>query len=379
MKQLLQNKIGIILIIVSCFLTLFFVSNCTTENGSSSSSSSSSSGTTDSSDDDPSVLACEDLSECSSCCTESECRKFCTKAVPKGLGMSLSDCKTMEEEDVNAMKDINDKLEDADDEKLKDISSSEEDMELLCSVVKKDYNYLHDHIKKYNKSDAQKFLGWLAEESTVIDMFEALDEDDAIKIVELLLHRVGGGKTNTPTDETVLKGLTVDVKSESAKDEENPHFLRWMLDGGDDTEDFVKWFHEHIVEEESDGLCKNKNLPNLDLGSTTDKDRQRAACILAVYCHLAPGDTGEYNEFREKMAGLVGDSSDIEDLITDNTRNQGGLSQLGTRITDSDDATESWPRVVCCELSDEWKSGVGTGPLDLHLGIGSLQNNDYCL
>ena len=369
MKTLLKNKIGWALVL-AVLMSLFLVSNCTSDPGTgrtTTTTTTTTGGTTSS--ERESKLACE-LPSCSGTCCEDvendKCKKKCTRSYKNGLGISGSDnrdlCFDMGEKDVEKLLDITVVIDKANDDKLNELGNSEERMNLLCAGVSKlDYGILDDRIKRYSTTDAKRLLGWAAEFETALDVFENAEDDKGVPMFERLLSKADGG---TVSDSNILGGLTTEVKTKEADDAEannKPYFMRWALDRGN--EEFAQWVHDEIIEDDEDGLCKDSNLPIPIVSSgSPENDYKEAACLLAVYCKMAPGNTSEDNEFRKNIAEGIAQSSDVSDLIKEAVTDPNSKGGLGLSSDDSD--AEEWTRKACCQLNKKWKNG-GLGDLGL--------------
>ena len=372
LKTLLNNnKIGLILAIL---LSLFIVSNCTSDTTPRTSGRTTAS-PKDDDDDTKTKLDCElpASSGETTCGKDKDCKLICSKSggssTPKGLGIpsgktSRDLCYAMGKEDVEKLLEITKILYQVNKEALVALGDDEEKMSLLCAGVSKlDYGILEDRINKYSNSSSKvrKILGWVAETPYMLDVFENAKKGKGVDMFRKLLSKAGGGSTVDALN--ILKGLSVKVDTESTRGETGAYFMRWAVNNN---QDIAEWVHKHIIADEDKGLCKKEHWPVSPLDPSGEGGYAEDACLLAVYCKIAPDNNAEDNDFREKIAEVLRNSSGVSDLITEfSNPSYGGL---GLSETDG----ENWSRKACCKLSQVWnnnkKLSSMSGYFDLGLG-----------
>ena len=259
---------------------------------------------------------------------------------------------------------FDDVLEKPDDEKLDDLKK--EDVELICAAVKElDYKVLDDRLDYSSSSRPKYVLEWVAKTKEAIEIFENAEDNEGLKMFKKLLSRAGG---NSGTgDEDVLAGLIENVASES---DEDKNVIQVALDENNDR--LVEYIHNDIIADE-DELCSDTNLPTVDSsvnkldcsaksGSGDDldntayrSDSAEDACILGVYCKMAPGNGDDANEFRKDIAEYL-KHRNIANFIEQSV-DDGGLG-----LTDDD--ADDWTPAVCTRLKKCWENNTS-----LNLGL----------
>ncbi len=360
MKKILKNKLWIVLII-SGFLVLFFSSNCTQEEPKSSRTSPTKV------DGDTSTKTTSDLDctlpSCSgSCCGDDEdCRDKCTDNFDDGLDVSSSNrdkCFDLKEEDVNSILEIVETIDNTNEDDL--AALGEEEISLLCAVGREiEHEILEDRFDDYNSQGARRFLGWAAEQPYVLEIFENVEDDEGAPLFRDLLRAA----SSESGDLGILEGLLEKVDTEDASnhdEDDETYVVRWAFQ--EDNEELARWIHENIIAEEDDGLCREANYPVIDAGATNpipsgETDFAEHACVLAVYCKMAPNDNKDDNEFRKEVAEDedIGDSPDVEGFISEAVA-KGGLGL-------SDEIADEWRHEACVGLRRLWNDG----PLNLGL------------
>jgi len=238
-----------------------------------------------------------------------------------------------------------------------------EDLNLIGAALKElDSDLLLDRIRKYNPSRAKNVMEWLADDSSVFEVFEAAGDDDLKKMIVALLDKADDSKTG---DEGVLAGLSVNVEREDDDDEKN--IIALALDQGN--EDLALYIHNELIGNEDDEICEKGNHPSFGNTNTVDcmyiqvagsaNEFALEACILAAYCKIAPDDNKQDNDFRKDIAEFLSEQRDfrqIEQFIKD-PKQSGGLDL-------DEDSAEGWTHDVCEQLDTCWKNG------NLDLGLG---------
>ncbi len=371
MKMLLQNRIWLALLLSSS-LALLFISNCTTERGSegptTSTTASSNDGGSSGSDN---TLSCDLIEQCtgnkcqcsgSDCCKDDEdCQDKCKDPLSSdGLklsGAARDTCFHLEEDMVTKLFNLIDDLDKPKVERLREIGQDTDDMNLICSAVKElDYDLLDDRIENYSTTEAKRVLGWAAESDTAVEIFENAEDDKGLPMFQKLLQKASGGSG----DQGVLDGLTKEVIVED-DDDDNQHIMRWALNGS--KHKLVRWIHNEIITDKDEGLCGDDNKSNRPTSGTDahDDDYAEAACILGVYCKIAPNDDSEDNDFRQEMAELIDSEVEVSDFIKEDA-SEGGLKPTNPPAN-WDDLADDWANKACAELKTEWDNGA----LDLDL------------
>ena len=294
-----------------------------------------------------SSLSCN-LPTCSGsdCCDEDDkdCENICNRKL--GLrGDSLDKCYALEKEVVEDLENIfSDIFGNPDVQDLRTIG--EDDIELACAAVKEiDVDILGDVIEDYssNSSDSVKVLGWIAETENAWEIFN--QGEDSIELLRDLLKKAGGG---TDGDSAILEGLKEDVELEKSRD--NAPFLV-VADDHDNT-DLIAFIHSNIITDKDDEICSKKsNWPDVDDSASSpvtnaDETDQEAACILGVYCAIAPPSEEDADKFRESVASFLSED-DVEKLIK-NDLDRGGLG------LDDDKDYEEWSDRACNTLAEKW-------------------------
>ncbi|MDE0118946.1 MAG: hypothetical protein OXM55_02930 [Bdellovibrionales bacterium] len=370
MKTLLQNKIGLALIL-SCSLALLFISNCTERGSEGPPATTNATNDGGSSTGSDSLLSCDLIEKCSGktcqcsgsdCCKEDEdCQDKCTKSFSDdGLRLrnktAKNTCFHLQKEMVDRLFELIEDLDKPKVERLGEIGQDEDDMNLICSAVKElDHDLLDERIDEYSSTDAKRVLGWGTESLEALAIFENAEDKEGVPMFQKLLQKASGASG----DQGVLDGLTVDVAVEDDSNDEK-HVMRWALENNNEA--LVRWIHNEIIADHDESLCgdKNKsNWPNHHPVNARFKEKYGdKACILGVYCKIASDTTNSNdNDFRQKMAELIDSEVEISDFIEEVTT-EGGLG-LG------EDPAEDWAYAACTALKSQWNNSAN---LDLGLG-----------
>ncbi|MDE0118945.1 MAG: hypothetical protein OXM55_02925 [Bdellovibrionales bacterium] len=378
MKILLQNRVWVALIL-SCSLALLFISNCTPERGSK--------GNTDntkiddnngvSTGSDSALLSCDLIEKCSGktcqcsgsdCCKEDkDCQDKCTKSFSDdGLRLrnktAKNTCFHLQKEMVDRLFELIEDLDKPKVERLGEIGQDEDDMNLICSAVKElDYDLLDERIDGYSPTEAKRVLGWVTESLEALEIFENAEDDKGVPMFQKLLQKASGASN----DQGILAGLTVDVAIEDDSDDEKKHVMRWALENNNEA--LVRWIHNEIIADHDESLCGDKNKSNWPTNGDADAERAakfeeeygEKACILGVYCNMAPSNKEDDNKFRQEMAELIDSEVEVSDFIKEEIVN-GGLGL-------SEEVAEDWKREACCKLNPNsgalWSNGTSLGVL----------------
>ena len=316
-------------------------------------------------------LSCS-FSACSSddsaCCDadDNECHSWCAKDLDfRERSNVYEDCMTLKRNELS-------KLVYLFEEELKrpkpdDLAKlKREDINLICAAVKElDFDVLDDRIDRYKNTYAMAFLEWTAENEDVVEVFENALKDTGVRMFRKLLHAVSDVSDGI-TDRSVLAGLAKNVVTDAdegdADDERN--VLALALEENNDR--LVSFVHEEIISS-SDELCSKGNRPVPDTTQDIDSEEPGVqaypdenyandACVLAVYCTIAPTGNRDNAHFRKDIAeefGRSGVSSFIESELK-----EGGLG--GT-----DDDGEEWSDYACTQLKQYWNEGQNNLGFDL--------------
>ena len=248
-----------------------------------------------------------------------------------------------------------------------------DDIELICAAVKHlDSDLLVDRVNKYGKSDAKAMLQWLAEDKTVMEIFDNADDDDGLRMIKKLLETLGTGTSYAG----IVNGLSQDVSAHSDKD----NIFQLALSSN---KKLVDYLHDEIVTNEKE-ICKDSHRPTPSTSVNVKNAAGTAvayntlqpsngfhleACILATYCTISKDMTEAVgNEFRKDIADAVNESS-IENFIKRSSAD-GGLGLGGnTAVTgyvklEENDA-EEWTKKACGNLKYLWENKSGVTFFDL--------------
>ena len=227
------------------------------------------------------------------------------------------------------------------------------DIALICGAVKElDSDLLKNKVEGYTPLHARRVLNWIAQKEATIEIFNNAEGDNKDReIMKILLHKASNG-TGTPTDAGVLAGLSANVNNDN-----DQNVLAIAED--EDNESLIQYLHQRIIGSDKE-LCKSANLPapssaysgsaRTDANSFKDQ-----ACVLAVYCKIAPAGNSKNQDFRKRVASLVDGSKEVEDFIK-TAKTDGGLDGEGTASISDEDATE-WPDQACTNLTSFWEDG----------------------
>ena len=342
MKVLLKIKTGIVLIL-SIFLAVAIVSSCTPEPGRRDAPAGDKK--TDTDRKATSTLKCKLPSGNGSCKKDKDCVDWCEDDLNLS-GDARDKCFDLDDKTVERLVELfDDVFEKPDDEKLDDLK--QEDLELICSAVKElDHDVLADRLDYSSSSRAKYVLEWVAETKEAIEVFENAEKDEGLKMFKKLLSRAGG--QSGTGDDDVLAGLVENVASDS---DEDKNVIRIALDANNDK--LVNYIHDDIITDE-DELCSSSNQPS-ELGncggtSAYSSDSEEDACILGVYCKMAPDDNDGDNEFRKDIADYL-KHRNIVNFIKEDVEDGG----LGLTADDADD----WTHAVCVKLDTCWTFKTG--------------------
>ena len=410
MKAFSQLKIWIILI-VSCFLTVAVISSCSTEKGTQTGTATTTSGgddddrdaKSDKTDRKPRVEF--EFPSCSGddCCDkdDNDCDKWCKGNSYLDLsGKEATACLESDKDTVRTLaKDLFKKVLDSPTyDELADLD--EDKIKLIGAAVEKFGSELwEDRIKGLSATKAKLVLSWIAREDLVIQIFQAIDEeeeDEGVKIFKELLKKVGRG---TGDYTQILTGLEAPLQSDKRDDSDDQRHVM-AIANKENNDGVIQYIHENIIVHEEEGICgadeSNNNYPDPDKGSNKpygahlDGDAgeriiegvEQQACIFAVYCKIAPYPEGASNtrhadndDFREDIAesalDYVGDVSEfIIEQYTEGGLNpvddDGDLVDITTAtpatpkpVKMDDDDGEKWTKKACDNLRGFWKNKTG--------------------
>ena len=343
MKNLSRIKIGAVLVlIISGLAGLALITSCGTSDGERSTSSSSSSSSSSGTGDDDRILDCSLSSEGSSCEDSNKCVELCKDELELS-GNALDECEDLGEDTVEDLKDLfYDVFRKPTQDDLNDLDL--EDLELMCGAVKKiGKDILEEKTDDYTSSSARNFLAWMAEKDEVMDIFRAIEEveedgdEEALEIIKDLISKIGSGSG----DAAILSGL----RSSSLGEEGDQHFLEIAQDSNNS--ELIKYIHDEIIDNDEE-LCDEDNHPTATSGQTGTDERtdDREACVLGVYCSIAPpaSDDDSSEEFREKISQIV--SVNFNRLV------KASLADGGFGLEEDD--AEEWTNNACNCLVDFW-------------------------
>lgn len=367
MKALISSFKSWFILILSGMLVLMLVFACSSppEQGSSSTGRTSSGG--DDGDDDKD-LSCS-LPECSGgdCCDKGsakrkeDCEDLCDDLNLDSDGDEV--CLTLEHDFLKNtlvfLFDNKEVLAKPDDKNLVD-NIKDEDIGYICGAVKELGSRVWSRLiesKSYGRPESQAVLGWVAKEKQAVEIFKNAEEEEGIKMLKVLLRKAHGDSG----DEGVLKGLG--VRFEWNNDDNNDYTI---LKRSIKNAALLTYIHEEVLENKEEGICgedATSNLPEPDCGTdkypragcdengeaTRQKER---ACILGVYCKVAPDDIDRDNDLREDIASKLKDGS-IKSFIERDIADGG----LGLEEQVADD----WAHSVCVKLKQLWNNNDGGG------------------
>ena len=372
MKVLLQKRIGLAFIL-ACSLAIILISNCSGSGDKKSKVGGGSLNKEEATSNDKdskgsgSTLSCDLIEKCSGntcecsgndCCKDDEdCQDVCKNNISKD-GLNLSGnarrtCFHLKEEVVKKLFELIEDLEKPKVERLREIGQDTDDMNLLCSAVKElDHDLLSDRIDGYSSTQAKRVLGWMAESPESLEIFENAEDDKGVPMFQKLLQKASG----ISSDEGVRDGLKEYVVVE---DDDAKHIMHWALQSNNT--ELVRWIHNEIIIDKDEGLCGDDNKSNRPMHDAFDLEKNikirknygEQACILGIYCGIAPSNSDEDNDFRQEMAELIDNEVEASDFIKEEAA-QGGLGL-------EDDIAEEWGREACCNLNPNfgysWSNG----------------------
>ncbi len=222
----------------------------------------------------------------------------------------------------------------------------EVDIGLICGTVKEwGSNLLKTRVDNYSKEQAEWALSWIIETLPTIEIFENTKNKDGREMIKTLFQKA----TQTGGDQGILNGLEMNVG-----DSLNNTLLTANTNKN---KSFIQYIHQEIITSD-DGLCSEKNHPT---PSSHSPDRQKAndfrkqACVLAVYCKIAPPVNNTQNsDFRKDIARMTNNNNMINFIKT--PASEGGLTGSGHQAIPANDV-ERWTDKACSNLQHFWDNG----------------------
>ena len=347
MKKLSRIKIWTVLVlIVSGLAGLALITSCGTGDGDrNTSSSSSSSG--DGNGDDIDV-ACSISSKGSECSKDDDCKDDCKKKLELS-GDYRDECEKLGEDTVTDLVELfEEKLDKPIDDDLDNLRA--EDLELMCGAIETiGVQILQTRTDGYSDNRAASFLGWLADKDDVLNVLRKSikDKEDVLDIIRNLLRKHGGAET----DQGTVNGL----KNDLAYKGDNNNFLAVAVDSNNQS--LVEFIHNEFIDDE-EGLCgdeSNRPEPDDTVGATAEQEERgdwaEEACILAVYCYIAPTGVSKNQKFRNSVSDII--EFKFRGLIKEPTTGGG----LGGTEKDEENLTDD----ACTKLGELWNNSSGLG------------------
>ena len=306
-------------------------------------------------------LNCKLPAQCSGsqCCEKGDkCEDKCDDWFS---GTAKKDCKKLTIDTIENIDNLLEVLKDAKEDELNDITH--EQVDLLCQVLDQmDHKAWLNEIKTYSTSKAKRVLEWMISNNSATALLDTIDTDDAVEILEYLLVR-GHSSQAAISPVALLGGLDKAIGDDDEK------VLIFAEDANN--KGFINFIHEEIIAKD---ICKDAVLPNC-YDHTTDYDCKadqitipirQAACQLGVYCKVIPEE-----DVRKNIADIVGQSTDIEDFITNIVTTNKGINVEATDIRYyqklEDDDAEEWTNNACHNLDFFFIDSAG-----LPLGLSPL-------
>lgn len=370
MKSLSRIKIGTVLVLIlSGFLGLALITSCGGGEGTKATSSSSGGDGRSDGDNDgvgEITIDCSLDSEGDTCSDSSSCRNLCDDELELS-GDALDECEKLGEDTVKDLVELfYDDLTKPTQDKLDSLKL--DDIELMCGAVRKlGEEILEEKIEDYTTSPAKRFLAWMAEKDEVLDIWKAIElkgeeeeerkpREDAVDILRTLIHRAGGGSKSDDdiSDTELLTGLKAGL------DDNSRSFLE-IAQRANNVE-LIKYVHKELIDND-DQLCKEENYPTAIPGKSGAGERTDGedACVLGVYCKIAPPSASKSQKIREEISQIV--DADFISLVKSPLL-EGGLGL-------SEDDAEEWTNNACHCLVDFWQASTNSGALDVITDAGT--------
>lgn len=227
----------------------------------------------------------------------------------------------------------------------------EEDIGLICGTVKEwQTDLLKTRVNKYSTEQAKQVLTWMVNNPATIEIFENAKNADGFMMIKTLFQKA----TQTEGDPGVLKGLEMEPK-------DSPNNILLTINEYKN-KSFIQYIHQEIIAGD-EGICSGNNYPvpadpHPDKNKADDFNKQ--ACVLAVYCKVAPPEDTKNSDFRKDIARMANDNNMINFIKI--SVNDGGLNGDGQYAIPANDE-HRWSDKVCTNLKHYWNNGPL--PLDL--------------
>ena len=235
------------------------------------------------------------------------------------------------------------------------------DIDLMCVAVK-DLNphLLENAIETFTAPRAKRLLHWFAETESAVSILENAEDNRGVEMLKKLLQ-TSSQKTGL---QGVLEGLAEEVNiSEHIKEQDHVMALSYK--------NFSNFIHKDIVELE---LCSSENHPvpfvrnpgrrvtNPAYSTTAGNlalSFSESACVLAVYCKIAPPLSKEGAKEGEHFRDITSEQLNISEVseFISTPVSQGGLNTgPGTAKALIEDDADTWSDKACENLKYFWNN-----------------------